>query len=94
MASLQAFVVPFEPNLHKERKHIYKCRKQMKKEEASRVGVGGWGRLWRLQLCEQHWGFLNNETGARGPPALASVKGLPPRAGHWGASSFGPWQGL
>jgi hypothetical protein len=41
MASLQDFAVPFKPNLHKERKHIYKCRKQMKKEEASRLGPGG-----------------------------------------------------
>lgn len=34
MASLQACVVPFERNLHRERKHIYKCQKEMKKEEA------------------------------------------------------------
>lgn len=34
MASLQVCVVPFEQNLHKERKHIYKCRKEAKKEEA------------------------------------------------------------
>lgn len=34
MASLQACVVPFEQNLHRERKHTYKCRKEMTKEEA------------------------------------------------------------
>lgn len=34
MASLQACVLPFERNLHRERKHIYKCRKELKKEEA------------------------------------------------------------
>lgn len=34
MASLQACAMPFEQNLHRERKHIYKCRKEMKKEEA------------------------------------------------------------
>lgn len=33
MASLQACVLPFERNLHRERKHIYKYRKEMKKEE-------------------------------------------------------------
>lgn len=34
MASLQACVLPFEQNLHRERKHIYKYRKEVKKEEA------------------------------------------------------------
>lgn len=78
MDSLQVCAMPFERNLHRERKHIYKRRKEMKKEEAFARAVVSAALLATLGFPERR----NRGLRASGPESLSGV--LPPQEWPWG----------
>lgn len=73
MASSQAWARPFEQNLHRERKHIYKCRKEMKKEEAFTGAVVSTALLATLGFPERR------NRGLQAPSPESPSGALPPQ---------------